>query len=155
MSRIIIFAITTIASTVCMIADLCATAEVKTDPVHSLTITVAAVRNNTGKVCVDLFNSPDGYPTQRSRAFKQKCSPINNGTATVSFANIPAGMYAGFAFHDEDNNGDIKKNWVGMPKEGVGASNNAKGRFGPPSFSAARFSVDREKTTVSIKLRYL
>ncbi len=113
------------------------------------------LENETGRVCVDLFDKKDGYPNKRKKALRKMCGKISNSQATVSFTNLSKGKYAAFAFHDEDNNGSIKKNWIGMPKEGVGASNNAKGRMGPPSFEAASFDVNKEKKTISIKLRYL
>ena len=57
--------------------------------------------------------------------------------------------------HDENSNGKLDRNFVGMPKEGVGASNDAKGSFGPPKFADARFSYKGGPQEPMIHLRYL
>ena len=49
------------------------------------------------------------------------------------------GQYVLSALHDEDNNGELNTNFIGMPVEGVAASSNAQGKMGPPSYDEARF----------------
>jgi len=67
-------------------------------------------------------------------------TPTNHPRAVI-FKNLPEKTYAVCVFHDEDSDGKLKTNWLGMPREGVGSSNNAKGRLGPPRFSAAAFPL--------------
>ena len=50
------------------------------------------------------------------------------------------------AYHDENGNGKLDTNFLGIPSEGVAASNDAKGTMGPPSYEKAKFAV---ATTVS------
>ena len=38
----------------------------------------------------------------------------------------------------------MNKNWIGMPKEPFGFSNDAKGRMGPPDFEDASFEVKKD-----------
>ncbi len=73
----------------------------------------------------------------------------------ASFDNLPVGTYAIAIFHDSNNNKKLDKNWVGIPKEGYGFSNNVFGTFGPPSFQEASFKVKANNTTnLKIKLEY-
>jgi len=63
-------------------------------------------------------------------------------------------------FHEEVCKGKMKKvifisNWIGMPKEGVGASRNAKGVMGPPSWDDAKFAIRGPEHRIIIKLTYL
>jgi len=58
-------------------------------------------------------------------------------------------------FHDENGNGKLDRNFIGMPKEGVGASNDAVGTLGPPKFDDARFSYKGGAQSLTIHLRYL
>ena len=51
-------------------------------------------------------------------------------------------------------NGKIDTNWVGVPKEGYGFSNDAKITFGEPSFSDASFVYDGKTLDLTITLRY-
>ena len=46
---------------------------------------------------------------------------------TVRFNNLAPGSYVASVQHDEDGNGKLKTNFIGMPKEGIGLSNNPGG----------------------------
>ena len=59
------------------------------------------------------------------------------------------------AFQDENGNGKLDTNFIGMPKEGVGASNDAAGKFGPPKFDDARFNYKAGRSVMTIHIRYL
>jgi len=62
--------------------------------------------------------------------------------STVSFRfELPEGRYAIGVFHDANRNNRLDTGLFGIPKEQFGFSNNAMGRFGPPSFEAASFVV--------------
>jgi uncharacterized protein (DUF2141 family) len=56
--------------------------------------------------------------------------------------------------HDEDNDGKMATKWMGQPAEGWGVSNDARGRFGPPSFEDAAFEVVAGGTRIVIQLEY-
>ena len=65
---------------------------------------------------------------------------VATGTATYQF-ELPAGTYAIGIFVDANYNNEMDRNFLGMPKEQYGFSNDAKGSFGPPSFDDASFTV--------------
>ena len=111
---------------------------------HQITVTVKGLHNNKGKVILYLFNSEAGYPQDRSKAFKTASAIITNNTCAIVLSEIPAGTYAIGCFHDENDNGKLDTNLLGIPTEGVGASNNAKGSFGPPKFKDAKFMVEKD-----------
>src|SRR5258708_2936742 len=99
-----------------------------------ITFEVVGLRNNNGIVGCSLFNSADGFPDKTDKAIKLANGKIADGRAICEFSNVAPGDYAISAFHDENSNGKLEKNFIGMPKEGVGASNDAKASFGPPKF---------------------
>jgi uncharacterized protein (DUF2141 family) len=70
--------------------------------------------------------------------------------AVVTFDRLPAGEYAVAAYQDINGNGKLDRNFIGIPKEPVGVSNRAKGRFGPPKWRDAKFQLsgDVEKEIV-------
>jgi uncharacterized protein (DUF2141 family) len=68
------------------------------------------------------------------------------------FLNIPPGTYALAVIHDENMNGKLDTNWLGIPKEGYGFSNAAKATLGAPSFSAASFRYDGQDMELTISL---
>ena len=76
--------------------------------------------------------------------------PINN-EVVFSTDSLPAGVYAVRVMHDVNGNGDLDSNLIGMPTEPFGFSNNARGNFGPPTFSDTKFTVNGD-TAIAVRL---
>ncbi len=53
--------------------------------------------------------------------------------------DIPVGTYAVGYYIDANENEKLDTNFLGIPKEEYGFSNNVRGKFGPPSFESASF----------------
>lgn len=116
-----------------------------------LTIDVGNVRVARGVVHVDVC--------PEAKFLKDDCPWSGNararvGDTRVTVANLPAGRYAVQAFLDENSNGKVDRGWFGIPKEGVGFSNDAKIRFSPPKFAEAAFAFDGNARTIRFNLRY-
>jgi uncharacterized protein (DUF2141 family) len=109
----------------------------------TLTVRVVNARNANGDIRVALFRDAQGFPGDASLAFRTQRAQIDPHTlsATVVFTEIPQGVYAVSVFHDENGNGKLDKNFVGIPKEEYGASNNPAKKMGPPAFDEAKFSL--------------
>ena len=80
---------------------------------------------------------------------------IADRRAVCEFTAVMPGTYAVSVVHDENSNGKLDTNFIGMPREGVGASNDAKGHMGPPKFSAASFRYERRRLDLKIHVNYL
>jgi len=106
-----------------------------------LTVAVSGLKNNSGTVKVGLYNS-DG--TFLKTTYKSVASKIKDNKAMVTFDNLPAGEYAISTYHDENNNGKLDKNMMGIPSEDYAASNNAKGFMGPPAYKDAKFVIAKD-----------
>ena len=115
---------------------------------------VMDLRNDHGAVYCELFRSADGFPKKANRAFARVKVEIKEKSAVCEFQNLPFGTYAVAAFHDENGNGRLDKNFLGIPKEGIGVSNDAMGRFGSPSFDGAKFVVNNEEKRIVIHIHY-
>jgi len=122
----------------------------------TLTVHVNGARNTKGKIGVSLFQSPQGFPEDTSKAIRQESVEIDPSTMStqVVFKNLPQGTYAVSVLHDENGNGKMDKNFVGMPKEGYGASNNPKKKMHAPTFDEAKFSLDNAEQTIGVTLIY-
>jgi uncharacterized protein (DUF2141 family) len=81
-------------------------------------------------------------------------APAVTGEAQVVVRGIEPGVYAVQAFHDENGNLDLDRNFLGMPQEGMGFSNNAPMRFGPPRFEDAAIEIDAGGAATRLRLRY-
>ncbi|OXB13940.1 hypothetical protein B0A68_13875 [Flavobacterium reichenbachii] len=115
----------------------------------NLTVKISGLKDNSGIVKVGLYNSEQTF---LKTTYKSMISEIKNNQAIVTFTGIPAGEYAISTFHDENNNGILDKNMMGIPSEDYAASNNAKGFMGPPSYKDAKFTVDKDsKVEITFK----
>ena len=118
-------------------------------------VKVLNIRNSTGTVACALFESPVGFPTEFLRsATNTMVIKIRKTQARCDFEDIPPGTYAIALIHDENMNGKLDTNWLGIPKEGYGFSNDARGVVGTPSFSAASFPYDGRNLDLTMSLHY-
>jgi uncharacterized protein (DUF2141 family) len=118
-------------------------------------VQVLNIRNSTGTVDCALFESPEGFPTEVLRsATNVMVIKVRQTQARCDFADIPPGRYALAVIHDENMNGKLDTNALGLPTEGYGFSNDVQGLFGAPAFSAASFAYDGRTRDLTISLRY-
>ena len=118
-------------------------------------VKVLNIRNSTGTVDCALFDSPVGFPIEAlSSAMNVMVIKIRKSEAHCDFEDIPPGTYAITIIHDENMNGKLDTNWLGIPKEGYGFSNDVKALLGAPPFSAASFQYDGGTLDLTINLHY-
>ena len=118
-------------------------------------IEVVGIKGTEGQLGVVLFNSQNGFPEDHLAALDHKLVKIESGRTKVQMGPVPYGEYAIAVMHDENSNGSLDKNMMSIPKEGYGVSNNASaGMFGPPKYKDAMITLDSDRKTVEIKLRY-
>ena len=125
------------------------------DDHFSLTVEVNELRNSTGSVQFTLYDREDAFPDEDFKKFKKKLTgSIVNGSSTVTFKDLPEGIYAINILHDEDRDGKIKKGVI-MPKEGIGFSNyQSIGFSNRPDFSKASFNL-HEDTKIKVRIIYM
>lgn len=78
---------------------------------------------------------------------------LRGGEARLRFANLAPGRYALRVFADENGNGKLDANPMGLPLERYGFSNDAKGNRGAPAFDAAALPVEADDVPAVIHLR--
>jgi uncharacterized protein (DUF2141 family) len=88
-----------------------------------------------------------------ARSGAVRASRVRADDAHVAFAGLPPGRYAAMFFHDRNGDGKLNTLPIGLPMEPYGFSRGARGRFGPPSWSAASFEVQSERVVQTIRLR--
>ena len=115
---------------------------------------MSGFRSADGQVLVAVYRGEDGFPGEPGKAWKTAVATIAGGRASVEIA-APPGEYAFAIVHDENGNNQMDTNWLGIPKEGIGTSNNAKGRFGPPKYRDAKFTIPEGGVVQTIKIVYL
>jgi uncharacterized protein (DUF2141 family) len=113
-----------------------------------LSFSISGFKNNNGYVAVAIFNSQSSF-NKGTEPYKVFYKKVISAEIQLSLDSIAYGTYAISVFHDENSNKILDKNFLGIPKEGFGFSNNAKGNFGPPSFEAASFNVNKKDVSIS------
>ena len=116
-----------------------------------LTVKVSGIEDIKGNIVVNVYNSKEGFPTKPEKAKYNKTIKVLSKTMEITFDNIQDSIIAVSVYQDEDSNGELDTNFLGMPSEPVGVSNDAKGIFGPPSFEEAKFKFTSSKT-INVKI---
>lgn len=113
-----------------------------------LEVVVSNVSPAKGLVGCALFSSQKGFPAESKKyASAQIRVKASKGVALCVFENVTPGAYAVAVVHDTNDNNQADTNFLGIPTEGVGVSNNALPKLSPPSFDACRFTVAPGPTT--------
>ena len=142
---------TTATAGLAALAGLVATPAVAAD----LAIEVRGVRSDAGRLFVAVHTPSEGakFPAGESM-YAGLQQQAREGAIRFVLRDLPAGRYAVNAFHDENGNGDLDTNVLGIPKEGYGFANDPPANFGPPSFEAAAVTVGDEPVTAAMTMSY-
>jgi uncharacterized protein (DUF2141 family) len=136
-------------------ANLTAVALAQSSSCPGIHVKVLNIRNSTGTVDCALFDSPEGFPIEvLHSATHTMVIKIRKTEARCDFEDILPGTYALAVIHDENMNGKLDTNWLGIPKEGYGFSNDPKALLAAPPFSAASFQYDGGTLDLTISLHY-
>lgn len=114
----------------------------------NLTVNISEIEQGKGHVLVALYADSEAYKSGKA-SFASKVK-AGNEKETVVFENLPDGEYAIKMYQDENDNNKLDFNFMGIPKEGYGFSNNV-GMFGSPEYVEAKFSI-KENTEIKIEL---
>ena len=120
----------------------------------TLTINVDGLRNRKGQVCLSVFAASIGFPSKTTNAVQSQCIKITDAPLRVTLGQLQPGSYAVAVLHDENNDRQPNRNFLGIPKEGFGFSRNPAIRFGPPKFAASAVPVKGSSTNIQIQLKY-
>jgi uncharacterized protein (DUF2141 family) len=115
---------------------------------YTLNVNITGIQGK-GTVYVQLFEEGEKFRAD-DEGCREESIFLDNGPGQISFSDVEEGNYAIMIYHDENDNGILDTNLMGMPKEGVGTSNNVKGI---PSFKKCRFRVSDSKA-IDIELVY-
>ena len=118
------------------------------DTSHELVVKVHNIKHFKGSLKYALYDDSEKFLKE---AFTSGGAAIEDHTIVFKVGGLKDGTYAVSIFHDENDNGELDANWIGIPSEPYAFSNNAKGKFGPPDFDACQFELN-ESTEITIEL---
>lgn len=117
-----------------------------------LSIKITNIKNIEGKVDIGIYNYGENFP-KVGKDYKNIILDVDSSTVIYKIDNLPEGEYAIAVFHDKNSDGVCNKNFLGIPTEGYGFSNNVKPLFSAPSFDKTKFTL-KGSVTITISLIY-
>ena len=115
----------------------------------SLTVNVEGIADAKGSIMLGLF---DEATYNGDGAVSGANLTVEGDSVTAVFEDLEPGEYAVRLYHDVNDDGEMNTNPFGMPTEPYAFSNDAKGRFGPAKWDAAKFVVEADGTTHTITM---
>lgn len=119
----------------------------------SFTLKFENIRNDKGSIKYLVFKSDEGYPDDIKLSAKSGTIATKEAEQGIVLNDLEAGSYSFSVIHDENNNDRLDTNFLGIPKEGFGFSNNPLVLFGPPSFDKTKVEV-KMGSEIIIKMKY-
>ncbi|MGD0710843.1 MAG: DUF2141 domain-containing protein [Bacteroidales bacterium] len=117
-----------------------------------LTVKITPINDIKGQVHIALYNNSDVF-LDEGKEYKMAIVNVKSSTVTYTFSNLPKGWYAVAIFHDVNCDGECNRNFLGIPTEPYGFSNNVTPTIMAPSFDDCKILVSGN-TTISIKPIY-
>ena len=112
-----------------------------------LEVSIHDLKDDSGNILLELLDSNE-------TTLKAVVQKIDTLPFSTKISNLQPGIYAVKFFHDSNSNGKLDMNWMGIPKEGFGFSNNAYGMFMPKNFKEWLFELNGD-TTLTLIPKYL
>lgn len=117
---------------------------------YNLNLNIQNLSSTTGRVLVAIYKASDDFMAT-DKCFIRKALPINMVSNDYLIENVPAGEYAVVVLHDMNNNNKMDLNFLGIPKEGYGFSNNPSSKMRQPNYEESKFTMKGDQE-VMIKM---
>lgn len=121
-------------------------------PPAGLQIVFTNIKQAQGQIYVAVYDSPADYMNANKARSKKVLTVTAKGSLACTFPELPPGAYAISCFHDVNGNGKLDTNFVGIPSEPYGASNNARPKFRAPNWDETKFELKNNSGEISIRL---
>lgn len=120
----------------------------------NLTVRVIDLRNHKGDLIFGVFDRPDGFPSVKEKSVGWQVKPAESADVVEFTIKLAPGKYAASVLHDENRNGKMDRDTVGLPVEGYGVTNNPKPRLRAASFKEALFELPPRGAVLTISIQY-
>ena len=117
----------------------------------TIIVKVAGLHSAKGQVKIAVFNSPESWLGEHP-AYSSTVA-VDGQSVMWKLSGVPYGEYGLAVFHDENMNGKLDKNFLGIPQEAYGFSNNMRVVLGPPKWEKSKVIVKASTTDVSIEVK--
>lgn len=125
---------------------------VKSEPKGlKLTLHITNIKDVCGRIQVGIYDNKNDFPKE-GKEFRRYFIKVDGNEVKYTVEDMPAGEYAIAIYHDANSDGQCNSNFIGVPTECYGFSNNVKPFLSAPSFNATKFSLTKDRL-LTIKLQ--
>ncbi len=119
--------------------------------VANFTVKISGVKKLSGSVRIAIFDNKENW--LKKPVHTAVLPAGQNNIVEYTNTNVSYGEYAIAVYHDVNGNGEMDRNFIGLPKEPYGFSNNARGSFGPAKWKKAKISINTSEQQHQIKIK--
>jgi len=116
-----------------------------------LTVILKNLESATAPIYVSVYGVKSKFPSPKGQLKEYKFMP-NGKEYRAEITDLKFGTYALATYQDENSSGEIDKNFIGMPTEGFGFSNNYKPKVKAPAFKDCKFAYDSTHNTITVSM---
>ncbi len=121
-------------------------------PENSVTIIIENIKGNNGTIQIAVFDKSESFPKVGGE-YKLMQYKLSEGKTKFVIKDLPNGEYAIAIHHDENSDGKMNTNMIGIPKEGYAFSRNFKPKFSAPKFSDCAIKINTDQK-LNLKMIY-
>jgi uncharacterized protein (DUF2141 family) len=123
---------------------------------QNVEVIITGIRTEKGQMVIGVFKDDESF--KKEVAFIEKIfvkNNISNGEMRVLFTLEP-GIYGLSLLDDENSDGKMEYNFLGLPREGFGFSDYYHTGFTKPKFDSFKFSINKNQIRrITIRIRYI
>jgi len=119
----------------------------------TIQLQIENIQKKEGSIKVAIFNSEDTFLVDDAAYLTNSTQVGSTNSVTITFSEVPYNTYSVAIYHDVNDNNQLDKNLFGVPKEPYGFSNNARSKWGPPKYEAAKFQVNQALVSMRIDVK--
>lgn len=109
-----------------------------------LNLNIQNLSSETGALIIGLYAPTDEFLGENQCSVCESI-PVSENTTSYLIKDVPAGEYAIAILHDTNGNNEMDFNFIGIPKEGYGFSNNPRSRMRQPTYEETKFTMNKNK----------
>lgn len=116
-------------------------------------IAVNGAVSDRGQIRIAIYDQADGFNDVERAIFRQAVR-VEDGSGYLAMVvdSLPA-TFAIAAYHDENDNGELDRNYLKIPTEAYGFTNRARGILGPPLYESAVIECPLPGVELRVEIR--
>jgi len=119
-----------------------------------LLVEITNIDNTEGRILISIYDQEDDFPYKPLKTYSVEKEKLVDGKLEYSLLDIKPGLYAITLLDDKNTNKKMDTNWLGIPREGFGFSNNMKPSLGgAPPFEKCTFKIEQELVRIKIEMQ--